>query len=84
MIATFSFSIGNTYDRYIILSPQRYTNLLSPDGVHAHISSSLRLLVLCLVRLDLVVIHYHLFIYSKNSFLSLAPLRNAVAAFPML
>ena len=47
---------------------------LSPDGVHPQISSTLRFLVLCLVRPDLFVINYCLFIFSKNSFLSLAPL----------
>ena len=36
---------------------------LSPDRVHPHISSFLRLLVLCLVRLVLFVIYYSLFIF---------------------
>ena len=44
--------------------------------VHPQISSSLRLLVLCHARPDLFVIYYCLFIFSKNSFLSLAPLTN--------
>ena len=39
---------------------------LSPDGVHPQISSSLRLLVRCLVRLDLFVINYCLFIFFKE------------------
>ena len=50
---------------------------LSPDGGHPQISSSLRQLVLCLVRPDLFVIYYCLYTFSKNSFLSLAPLTNA-------
>ena len=53
---------------------------LSPNGVHLQISSSMRLLVLCLVRPDLFVIYYCLLIFSKNSFLSLAPLTNATLA----
>ena len=60
---------------------------LSPDGVHPQISSSLRLLVLCLIHPDLFVIfvmYYCLLIFSKNSFLSLAPLPNATPAFSML
>ena len=40
--------------------------LLSSDGVHPKISSSLRLLVLCLVRSDLFVIQYCLFILFKE------------------
>ena len=54
---------------------------LSPDGVHPQKSSSLRLLVLCLVRPDLFVIYYCLFIFSKDSFVSVAPLTNATRAF---
>ena len=54
---------------------------LSPDGVHPQITSSLRLLVFCLVRPDLFVIYYCLFIISKNSLLSLTPLTNATPAF---
>ena len=50
MIATLSFFIENIYNRCIVLLVQWFTNLLSPDGVHPQISSSLRLLVLCLVR----------------------------------
>ena len=59
---------------------------LSPDGVHPQISSSLRLLVFCLVRPDLFVSHYCLFtsIFSKNSFLSSAPLTNSTPAFSKL
>ena len=57
---------------------------LSPDGVHPQISSSLRLVVLGLVCPDLFVIHYCLFNFSKNSFLSLAPLTNATPAFSTL
>ena len=57
---------------------------LSLDRVHPQFSSSLRLLVLCLVRPDLFVIYYFLFIFSKNSFLSLAPLTNATPAFSTL
>ena len=41
---------------------------------HSQISSFLRLLALCLVRPDLFVIHYCLFIFSKNSLLSLVSL----------
>ena len=54
---------------------------LSPDGVRPQISSSLRLFVLCTVRQDMFVIHYCFFFWSKNSFLSLAPLTNATPAF---
>ena len=54
---------------------------LSPGGVHPQISSSLRLLVFCLFRPNSFVIHYCLFVFSKNSFLSLAPLTNATPAF---
>ena len=57
---------------------------LSPDGVHPEISSSPRLLVLSFVRPDLLVINYCLFICSKNSFLSLAPLTIATPAFSTL
>ena len=39
---------------------------LLPDGVHPRISSSLRLLVLCLVRPDLFVIYYRLSIFFKG------------------
>ena len=39
---------------------------MSTDGVHPQISSSLRLLVLCLVRPDLFVIYYRLFIFFKE------------------
>ena len=49
-------------------------------GVYPQISSSLRLLVLSLVCPHLFVIHYRLFIFSKN-FLSSAPLTNATPAF---
>ena len=54
---------------------------LLPDGVYPQISSSLNLLVLCLIRPDLFVIYY---IFSENSFLSLAPLANAIPAFSTL
>ena len=57
---------------------------LSPDGVHPQISSSLRFLVLCLVRPDMLVINNCLFILSKNSFLPVAPLTNATPAFSTL
>ena len=40
--------------------------------------------VLCLVHPDLFFIHYCLFIFSKNSFLSLAPLTNSTPTFSML
>ena len=39
---------------------------LSPHGVHPQISSSLRLLDLCLVRSDLFVIYYCLFILLRT------------------
>ena len=54
---------------------------LSTDGVHPLISSSLRLLVPCLVRPNSFVIHYCWFIFSNNSFPLLAPLTNATPAF---
>ena len=57
---------------------------LSPDGVNPKISSSMRLLVLCFVCLDLFVINYCLFIFSKNAFLWLTTLTNATPAFSML
>ena len=41
---------------------------LLTDAVHPQIRSSLRLSVPCLVRPDLFVIYYCLFIFSKNSF----------------
>ena len=69
-------------NRYIVLLAQWYTNILSPDGVHPQISSSLGLLVLCLVRPDLFIIHY--FFFPKNLFLSSAPLTNATPAFSTL
>ena len=56
----------------------------SPDKVHPLISSSLRLLVLCLVCSELFVIYYCLFLFSKNPFLSLAPFTNATPAFSTL
>ena len=42
------------------------TNLLSPDAVHPQISSSLTFLVLCVVHLDVFVMHYCLFDLSKE------------------
>ena len=51
---------------------------------HPQISSSLRLLILWLVRPNSFVIYYCLFLFSKNSFLSMAPLTNAITAFSML
>ena len=66
MITTLSFFVENIYNCYIALLEQKYTNLLSPVGVHLQISSFLRLLVLCLVRPDLFVIHNSLFIFSKE------------------
>ena len=83
MIAT-PFFDKNIYNRYIVRLAQWYTKLLSPDGVHPQINSSLWLLVLYLVRPDLFVIHYCLFIFTKNSFLSLALMRNATPAFTTL
>ena len=84
MIETLSFFIENIYDRYIVLLAQLCTNLLPPDGVHLQMSSFLRLLVLCLVRSDLFVIYYCLFIVSKALLLSLVPLTNATPAFSTL
>ena len=47
IIATPSFFIEIIYNRYTVLLAQWYTNMiLSPDGVHPQISSSLRFLVL--------------------------------------
>ena len=57
---------------------------LSPDGVHPLISSSLGLLVFCLIRPDLFVIYYSLFIFKKNYFLSQAPLTNITPEFSTL
>ena len=81
MIATLSFFIENIYTPYIVAMIQQH---LSPDAVHPQISSSLRFLVLCLVRPDLFLINCCLFIFSKNSFLSLDPLTNATPAFSTL
>ena len=78
------FFIENIYNRYIVLLAQWYTNLLPPDGVHPLISSFLILLFLYLIRPDLFVVHYSLFIFSKNSFLSLASLTNATQAYSTL
>ena len=61
MIATLSFFFRNIYNNYIVLLAQCYTNLLSPDGVHPQISSSL-----CFVRPDFFCFHYCLFIFSKE------------------
>ena len=68
MISTFPFFIGNIYNHFIVLLAQLYTNLLSPGGVHPHISSPLRLLVICIVRADLFVIYYCLCILSKKEY----------------
>ena len=57
---------------------------LPADGVHPEISSSLGLLVFCLVCPKLFVMYYCLLIFSKDSFLSLAPLTNATSAFSTL
>ena len=84
VIATLSFFIENIYVLFIVLLAQWYTNLLSPDWVRPQINLSLRLLVLCLFHLDLLVTHYCLFIFSMNSFLSLAPSTNATPAFSTL
>ena len=48
---------------------------LSPDGVHPQVSSSLRLLVLCLVRPDLFVIYYCLsvFFFQRTHFFHWLP-----------
>ena len=48
------------------------------------ISSFLRLLVICLVPPDLFIMHYCLFIFSKNLFLSSASLANATPALSKL
>ena len=42
------------------------------------------ILVLCLVRPHLFVIHYWFLFFSKNLFFSLAPMTNATPAFPTL
>ena len=76
MIATLSFFVENIYNRYIVLLAQWYTNILPSDDVHPLIGSFLRLLLLCLIRPDLFVIHNCLFIFSKNSFLLLASLKK--------
>ena len=78
MIATFSFFIENTYSHYIgamIHQPSL------PDAVHPQIRSSMRFLVLYLVRPNLFIRNYCLFLFSKNSFLSLAPFTNALIHF---
>ena len=53
------------------------------DGVHPQISSFLRLLVLCLVRHILLIVPFFFF-FSKNLFLSSAPLTNATPSFSTL
>ena len=65
MITTLSVFIENIYNCYIVLW-RNDTPPLSPNVVHPQISSSLRLLVLCLVRPDLFVIYYCLFICFKE------------------
>ena len=84
MIATLSIFIEHTYTRYYRSIGAMIHQTLSSDGVHPEISSSLRFLVLCLVRPDLFVINYRLFIVSKIAFLSLAALTNATLACSML
>ena len=61
MIATLSYFIEIINNGYIVLLVQWYCNLLSPHWVCPEMNSSLRLLVLCLFRPDLFVIHYCLF-----------------------
>ena len=82
MIATLSFFIENIYNRYNVGA--MINQHLSPDGIYPQISSSLKLLVLCLVRRDYFVIYQCLFNFSENSFLSLCPLTNATQAFSAL
>ena len=65
MIATLSIFIENIYYCSVLLGAM-IRHPLSPEGVHPQISSSMRLLILCLVRLHLFVIFYCLFIFSKN------------------
>ena len=62
MIATFSFCIENIYYLQYRSIGAMVHQPLSLDGVHPQI----RLLVLCLVRLDLFVITYFLFIFFKE------------------
>ena len=62
MIATLSFFIVVLYRSTDAMIHQP----LSPDRVHPQISSFLTLLVLCLIRPDLFVIYYNLFIFLKE------------------
>ena len=86
MIATLSktFLIEKIYNCFIILLAQWYTNLLSPDGVHAHISLSLRLLVLCLVGPALFLIYITVYFFKELISFIQAPLTNATPAFSTL
>ena len=87
MIATLSFSIENIYNGNIVLLAQWYTNQpfvtrrsSSPNQFIPEIVSPF----LCLVCPDMFLIHSCLYIFSKNSSLSLAPLANATPAFSTL
>ena len=74
MMASLSFFIEIIFNHYIILLAQRYTNFLSPERVHLHISLSLRWLVLCLTRTAFFVIYYCLFIFFKELISSIGSL----------
>ena len=82
MIATLSLFIENIYGRYWrnITFYWRNITFLPPDRGHPKASSFLRLLVLCLVGTCSKRITV-LFIFSKNTLLSLAPFTNAPPAF---
>ena len=84
MIATLSFLLKIAITAISFCWRNDILTLLSPDRVHPQISLALSLLVLCLVRPDLFVIHDCLFIFSKKSILSLVPLTDPTPAFSTL
>ena len=68
MVATLPFFLENIYNCYIVLLVHLYTNLCHLTEFIPQIRSSLRSLVHCLVRPDLLVIYmyYCLFILFKE------------------
>ena len=87
MFQTFceAFLMAAVYNCGFVLLAQWYTKPAFVTWLNSfQINLSLRLLVLCLFRPDLIVTHYRLFLFSKNSFLSLAPLTNVTPAFSTL
>ena len=67
MIATLPFLLKISITAILFHWLNDKTCLLSPDGVHPEISLSLRLLVICLLPPDLMIIYYCLFIFFKRT-----------------